>query len=669
MRLTMDQMASAPGIGTRSLPFARGLHRGGKWALLLSCLIGGPALIGRAQTPSRQPGEPLVFAALTDPPAAPAHGHHSGNPAANAPAAVLAADQLIVDDAYRSSAKDLQLNLDGERKADAAARFMHGLMLEESSDADQALDEYLKALALDPANVDLSIKLAWEYLRRDDTPAAINLLKDTIKAAPKEAEAPLALAYLYFNTLNKSDLAQKYAAQALEIDPNNIYCYQYLKEIYKASGQTQKIAPLLDRAAKAESKDPAYWLQLGLLYIDALLKGPAFAPPDVSTLTAHAAPPKPSDELKKTDAVFQKALTFGNDDPDVVEKVADFYVATQQLPDAIPLYKRVIEMDITRNGARENLARAYLGTGQKDLATATLEELIKADPVQHHAYEFLAKLYEDAGKIDKAIANYEQSLLITPNHPEAYEGLALLLIDHKQPEKAVAVLTEARKRFSDQPWFAFLLAVALSETKQLQAALGMFEETVVEAQNVQPGMLNAQFYLQYGETAEQAGLYDQAAQWLKKSLETEEDPERIAVTSNYLGYMWVDHSINIEEGGALIKRALEIEPDNGAYLDSMGWYYYRTSQFDKALPELTRAVDLTKPEDPTVYEHLGDTYFKCNEVAKAVNCWQKAVELDPANPNIPELNKKIAETKAPPAAASPAPAPGTPSPSAPAPKS
>ena len=93
--------------------------------------------------------------------------------------------------------------------------------LEDSSDADQAMDEYLKSLNLDPSNVDLSIKLAWEYLGRDDTPAAINLLKDTIKAAPKQAEPSLALAYLYFNTLNKNDLAQKYATQALEIDPDN----------------------------------------------------------------------------------------------------------------------------------------------------------------------------------------------------------------------------------------------------------------------------------------------------------------------------------------------------------------------------------------------------------------------------------------------------------------
>jgi tetratricopeptide (TPR) repeat protein len=666
MRLTMDPAALTQGNGIRASRRVAGCP-GKRPALALLLLLSVPVFAGRAQAPWRQSGTLVLAAAAAEPVSPTPRAHHSGNaPAAGSPSS----DSSIEDDAYRSSAKDLQLSLDGDRKADAAARFMHGLMLEDSSDADQALDEYLKALALDPANVDLSIKLAWEYLRRDDTPAAINLLKDTIKAAPKQAAPSLALAYLYFNTLNKTDLAQKYASQALEIDPDNIYCYEYLKEIYKASGQQQKIGPLLDRAAKAESKDSAFWLQLGALDIDSLLKDAAFGATDSSTANAHGAPGKNTDELKKTNAVFQKALTCGNDDPDVVEKVADFYVATKQLTEAIPLYKRVIDMDSSRNKARENLARCYIGTNQKDLATATLEDLIKADPVQYHAYEFLAKLYEDAGKYDKAIADYEQSLLITPNHAEAYDGLARLLLGDrfKQPEKAIGVLTEARKRFPDQPWFTFLLAVALEESKQHQPALAMFEVAVVEAQNVQPGLLDSQFYFQYGTTAEQAGVYDQAAQLLKKSLETEQEPDRIANTSNYLGYMWVDHNINLEEGGALIKRALEIDPDNGAYLDSMGWYYYKTGQFDKAVPELTRAVELIKPEDPIVYEHLGDTYIKLNEVAKAVNCWQKAVELDPANPNIPELNKKITDTKAPPPAAG-SPAPGTPAPAGAPPKS
>ena len=565
--------------------------------------------------------------------------HHAANgPDGNPPEMAL-----VYDDAYRAPAKDLLLGLDAERKAEACARFMHGLMLEDTSDVDRAEEEYLKSLALDPGNAALSVKVAWDDLRHGDTPAAINLLKDTVKASPKEAQPYVALAYLYFNNLSKPDLAQKYLQQALDIDPSNILAYEYLKEIYKSTGQTAKIPALLDRAAKADSKDSSYWLHLGALSIEYYLGDDAAKDKDGGS------------DLKKITPVFQKALATGYDDVEVVSKIADFYVATKQIKEAIPLYQRVIDLDPTQNAARENLARCYRETGDNANAAETLEALIKLNPVQPHAYEVLAKIYEDAGQFDKALADYEQSLLVSPGDITGYESVAVLLLQHfKQPDKAVPVLEEARRRFPDRPGFGYLLAIALAGSKQNQPALTTFEQTELEAQNVQPDLLTSEFYFQYGTTAEQAGLYDKAAQLMKKSLNMDDNPQMIALTCNFLGYMWVDHNQNLEEAGDLIKRAVEIEPDNGMYVDSLGWYYYHTNHYDQALAQLSRAVDLIKPEDPTVLEHLGDTYLKLNDTAKAVDCWQRALTLDPANPNIPQLNKKIADTKVPP---NPSPAP------------
>ena len=162
----------------------------------------------------------------------------------------------MFDDAYRPPAKDLLLTLDGERKAEAIARFMHGLVLEDTSNSDEPTGEFLRSLALDPANVELSVAVAQDYLHKGDVPAAINLLKDTIKAAPKQADPYLSLAYIYFTSQNKPDLALKSATQALELDPNNILAYIYLRILYNATDQSAKIVPLMDRAAKADSKKP-----------------------------------------------------------------------------------------------------------------------------------------------------------------------------------------------------------------------------------------------------------------------------------------------------------------------------------------------------------------------------------------------------------------------------
>ena len=283
--------------------------------------------------------------------------------------------------------------------------------------------------------------------------------------------------------------------------------------------------------------------------------------------------------------------------------------------------------------------------------------MIKVNPVDAHAYETLAKLYESSGKLDKAIVNYEQSLLLNPNFVEGYENVTDLLFRQDQAEKAVPLLADARKRFPNQPGFTFLLALALERAKQYPQALETYEQTETEAQTSRPELLDSKFYFEFGRTAEQANLYDRAGTLLKKALTMEDDSERIALISNYLGYMWVNQNVNLEEGGDLIKRALEIDPGNGAYLDSLGWYYYRTSKFEQAAEELTKAIAATKPEDNTVaevYGHLGDAYLKLSDTAKAVEAWQKAVELDPKSPDLPNLTKQITDAKATP---SPAPNP------------
>ncbi len=209
------------------------------------------------------------------------------------------------------------------------------------------------------------------------------------------------------------------------------------------------------------------------------------------------------------------------------------------------------------------------------------------------------------------------------------------------------------------PDFRSYWQFALEEAKQHQQALAMYEQTEVEARHANnDACSSSQFYFNYGVSAEQAGLYDRAATLAEESAPMEDDPRQIASASNYLGFMWVDHDQNIEEAGDLIKTALEIEPDNGMYLDSLGWYYYNTNHFDEALGQLQQAIEKLKPEDAVVYEHLGDTYLKLNDATKALGAWQKAMELDPQNPDAAAITKKIGDAKAgPPTAPSPAPAP------------
>src|SRR5213592_4926160 len=530
-------------------------------------------------------------------------------------------------------ASDLALRPGGERKAGALTHFLEGMAFEENGEMDRALEAYRKVLNVEPGQSQLAARVAGLLIQDDDFPQAIDVLKDAIKANPNNAEPYQQLAFIYARYLKKTDQAIDYANRAVALNPGDIEGYQRLVEIEVAAGQEKKALEILDRATKVRSDDANFWMHLGKLYVAILFKSDS--------------QPKP-DELKRVNEIFKRAAEHAADDPAVLKDVADYYVASQQLKEAIPLYLRVLELQPEDANAREKLATGFILTNQRGKAVEMLEQIIKEHPDKYQPYDLLAQVLDDearslqrANRIDEAkakfakvAANYEQSLLINPNHASTYLHLAALLVGPlKDPSRGVQLLADARRRFPGAPEIVYYLAIAQREAKQSQQAVATFEEALHEAQLDQDDdVVNAKFYFNYGAAAEQAGLYEKAADLLRKSIAL--DPANSAEACNYLGYMWADHNMNLDEAESMIRRALEAEPNNASYLDSLGWVEFRKGQFDQALDNLLRAAKTAEREDPVVFEHIGDTYLKLNRTQEALEAWQKALALDPKNKNL-----------------------------------
>ena len=546
------------------------------------------------------------------------------------------------DDSFSlKPAPDLVLRPEGERKAGALAHFVEGMVFEENGEMDKALEAYRKVLNVDPGQSELASRVAALLIQQEDFPQAIDVLKDAIKANPNDAEPYHQLAYIYAKYLKKTDQAVDYANRAIALNPRDIEAYQRLCEIELAAGQEEKAVDALERATKVRSDDASFWTRLGKLYAAVLFK------PDSQ--------PKPH-ELKRVNEIFKKAVENAKDDPAILKDVADYYASSQQLKEAIPLYLRVIELQPDDANAREKLATGFILTDQRGKAVELLEQIIKERPEKYQPYDLLAQVLDDEARslqrenrldeakarFAKVAANYEQSLLINPNHAGTYLRLAELLLGPlKDPERAVKFLAEARRRFSGAPEIVYYLAIAQREAKQTQRAVATFEEALREAQLDQDNeIVNAKFYFNYGVTAEQAGLYEKAADLLQRSIAL--DPANAAEAYNYLGYMWADHNMHLDEAMEMIQRALQIEPNNGSYLDSLGWVEFRQGKFDQALADLLLAAKNLDREDPIVFEHIGDTYLKLHRIPEALESWQKAFALDPKNKKLAE---KIESTK------------------------
>ncbi len=140
-----------------------------------------------------------------------------------------------------------------------------------------------------------------------------------------------------------------------------------------------------------------------------------------------------------------------------------------------------------------------------------------------------------------------------------------------------------------------------------------------------------------GAACERTGRVPDAERWFRQLLEL--DPE-FAPALNYLGYMWADLGMNLSEALDLVLRAVDLEPDNGAYVDSLGWAYFRLGRFDEARDHLERAATL-EPDDAVIHEHLGDLYQAVGELEEARELYERALALDGDNEE--KVRRKLRE--------------------------
>jgi Flp pilus assembly protein TadD len=109
---------------------------------------------------------------------------------------------------------------------------------------------------------------------------------------------------------------------------------------------------------------------------------------------------------------------------------------------------------------------------------------------------------------------------------------------------------------------------------------------------------------------------------------------------NYLGYSWVDRGENLDKALDMIKKAVDLRPNDGYIVDSLGWAYFKLGRFDDAVEQLERAVEL-KPEDSVINDHLGDALWKVGRKREATFQWNHARDLDPEPAEREKIVKKL----------------------------
>ncbi|MFH2054637.1 MAG: tetratricopeptide repeat protein, partial [bacterium] len=193
---------------------------------------------------------------------------------------------------------------------------------------------------------------------------------------------------------------------------------------------------------------------------------------------------------------------------------------------------------------------------------------------------------------------------------------------------AIALLEEGLPQVQyERSAVRFALAQLLIETQQQDSALTMLKGVIFEGGDTVRALFNI------GAIDEQTDRFDDAVNSFELLLSIDSTH---AQALNYLGYMFADRNVRLQESLRLIQRALAQDSTSGAFLDSYAWILYRLGRYQESLAQIEKAIELMPVEDPIVNEHLGDIQFALGNVAEARAAWEAALQLDPGNESLRE---------------------------------
>jgi tetratricopeptide (TPR) repeat protein len=247
----------------------------------------------------------------------------------------------------------------------------------------------------------------------------------------------------------------------------------------------------------------------------------------------------------------------------------------------------------------------------------------------------LASLFEQLKQGDQAIAAYQMVPSSSPLKAAADIQVALELDSMGKNDEATQRLKEiVAARPHDVEALSALAELQRSAKKYVEAAATY--DQAIAAVGI-PQRDNWTLFYFRGICYERSKQWPKAEADFKEALQLYPDQPLVL---NYLGYSWVDQGLNLEEAFKMLRKAVELRPNDGYIVDSLGWAHFKLGQYAEATDTLEKAINL-KPADPVLNDHLGDAYWRVNRRIEAHFQWNHARDMGPAPEDLPAILKKI----------------------------
>ncbi len=449
----------------------------------------------------------------------------------------------------------------------------------------------------------------------------------------RSAKLYSALGYTYEQQKQYKNAVEAYR-HAIELDRDNLDAIRGLAENLLNDGQADAALEQYKVIADANPEDAQTYIRIAEIYRKQGKFDPAL------------------ENLKKAESMVQDSI-------EVPYNIASIYQAQGRYDEAVPIMKDLLKKteksDSNYSGSAksnravflERLGTIYREQGNYTAATDVFRQMIAlgGDENIERGYQQVIDTWREAKEWQKATDVAKEAVQKLPNSRDLKMVLDAQQADMGDADKALADVHSMLKGTDEDRQIYITLAQMNTRLRRFSDA----EQALDKAEQLSTKEEDKQYvWFLRGSTFERQKRYTDAETQFKKVIAG--DPEH-ASALNYLGYMLADQNTQLDEALGYIKHAVNLDPANGAYLDSLGWAYFRLGKYDLAEENLLKASQKINT-DPTVHDHLGDLYQKTGRLKLAAANWERALtewnrtissEVDPGD--VARVQKKLDSAK------------------------
>lgn len=567
-----------------------------------------------------------------------------------------------------------RIDNNSNRKRIATEKFINGSILEQKGKYAEAVIEYLDALKFDQ-QPGIYYALAKNYYSLNKLSSAIQFAKKSIELESKNIEYLYLLASLY-SSAQLPDSSVNVYERIVKLDSSDVKAYFQLAVLNESKRPSKSI----DYYKKILNIIGPEWTVLVRLVdlnermgninetIKTVEQLSKLNPSDIQLIKVLIDSYIKNKEFEKALKLAEDSLISFPDDLGLVELKANIFLSQQKWKDAANEFMKLINSSEIDFENKLKIGTLFYAAAEKDssnfeFAKQILNKIDK-DTSDWQVNAYLGEI-ELSQKNDSSAINYfKKAASLAEWNSQIWIRLGGTLFDTRKYNDAIHLMKPAVEKFPNDFAINLIYGLSLAQENKHDAARIFLSK----AYNINPNDLTVLSALGY--SLNQLKLSDDALNYLDKALRI--DPDNIQIISiaamiyenkksfvisdslynhalsldstnalilNNYAYSLSERNIHLDEALRMAQIALDAEPENSSYLDTIGWIFFQLGDYNKAKKYIEESIKIDQ-KSGTVFDHLGDIYFKLDDKKNALLNWKKALELEPDNKKYEEKIEK-----------------------------